>query len=189
LVNDVEKMENAKTVLTGIAKGVDPLTGEAIKEDIFLNDPRIIRCFYYVTEVLDNVMNSSYGKSSKLPYFIITKDQKDMVRFPDVKIGVNEFSRQINLCIDQNTSKKLTGMEMNRRLRKMGILGEGVNAASVKMRTVTNANSANYGFELEKRTFNGTDYDMVVMDDKGKQYQPGCRIQSRPLCIEALHYR
>jgi hypothetical protein len=170
MVSDMEKMEKAKAVLVKIAKGINPLTGETIGEDSFLNDPRTIRCFYFMTEVLDNVISGSYGKGNRLPHFVITPEQKEMVRFPDGKIGVNEFSRQVNLCIDQSVSRKLTGMELNKRLKKMGVLSEEIYPATGKTRTVTNENSRNYGFEQEKRTFNGTEYDMVVIDDRGKQF-------------------
>jgi hypothetical protein len=170
MVSELEKMEKAKAVLMKIAKGVDPLTGEQIKEDSFLNNPKIIRCFYFVTEILDNVINAAYSKSSKSTCFIITPEQKSRVTFPEGKIGVNEFSRYVNMCIDLNVSKRLTGVEINRRLKKMGVLSEKVNPATGKMRTITNDSSINYGFETLKKSFNGVEYDMVVMNDEGKKY-------------------
>lgn len=167
---DMGKMDKAKTVLLKIAKGIDPMTGELITEKGCMNDPEIIRCFYFITEVLDKVMDGSYGKTNRLSQFCITQDQKNIVRFPENAIGVNEFSRQVNMCIDTSISKKLTGTELNKRLRKMGILGEVANQATGGLRTVINSNSEKYGFELEKRFFHGTEYDMVVLNNKGKQY-------------------
>lgn len=170
MINDYEKIEKAKIVLQKIAKGVDPLTGEMIKEDSFLNDPRIVRCFYFVTEILDKLINGAYGKSTnKLADFVITSEQKSKVVFPDGKIGVNEFSRCVNQCIDFNASKKLSGVELNKRLKKMGILSEE-GTADGKTRTVTNEKSAGYGFEMEKRTFKGAEYEMVLINDTGKKY-------------------
>jgi hypothetical protein len=170
MIDEFEKMEKAKTVLLKIAKGIDPLTGEAIAETNFLNDPRLIRCFYFITEVLDDVIQGVYRKTrSHLPDFIITPEQKQRVTFPEGKIGVNEFSRQINQSIDINTSKKLTGVELNKKLKKMGILAEK-NLENGKTRTVTNSNSAKYGFEMENRKFNGVEYEMVVINDQGKKY-------------------
>lgn len=37
-------------------------------------------------------------------------------------------------------------------------------------RTVINDNSINYGFESQRKSYNGVEYDMVVMNDKGKKY-------------------
>lgn len=170
MITDKEKMEKAVTVLSRMAKGVDPLTGETLKEESFLNDPKIIRCFYFINEVLDNVRNGSYYRNSRLPNFVIAPEQKSQVSLPEGKIGVTEFSRQVNLCIDPTKSKKLTAVELNKRLKKLGVLGEETDPATGRSRTTTNADSGKYGFELENRSFNGTEYDMVVMNPSGKQY-------------------
>lgn len=166
--NEFEKIEKAKNVLQKIAKGIDPLSGEIIEKDSFLNDARIIRCFYFVTEILDNVLNGIYN-NRKLSSFIITAEQKSRVIFPDGKIGVNEFSKCINACIDLSKSKKLNGVELNKWLKKSGILSE-INTVNGKTRTVTNDTSAQYGFENVKRMYNDVEYDMVVINDKGKKY-------------------
>ena len=96
-------------------------------------------------------------------------EEKKQVSFPEGKIGVNEFSKQVNLCIDLTKSKKLTGVELNKGLKKIGILSEKT-MESGKTRTITNETSANYGFEMEKRNFNGVEYEMVLMNDNGKKY-------------------
>lgn len=168
--DEFDRIEKAKAVLEKIAKGVDPLTGELIGENSFLNDPGIIRCFYFVNEILDNVLNGVYsGRGSKLQGFFITPEQKSRVRFTPGKIGVNEFSKNINECIDLSRSKKLTGVELNRRLKKMGLLGE-VDTGGGKKRTALSDESVQYGFEAEMRSYNGVEYEMVVINDDGKRY-------------------
>jgi hypothetical protein len=170
MISDFEKMDKAKAVLMKIAKGINPLNGEPIKDESFLNDPKIIRCFYYIAEVLDNVRNGTYVRNSRLTSFVISPEQKERVVLPEGLIGVTEFSKCINMCIDQSVSKKLTAVEINKRLRKMGVLGEETNPATGKSRTVTNPRSKEFGFETVTRSFNGTEYDMVVMNDTGKRY-------------------
>jgi hypothetical protein len=168
---DVEKMKKAKDVLSKMAKGVNPVTGEMIDKESFLNDPKLVRCFYFITEVLDNVMNEiNYNKNrGKFERFIITPEQKSRVVLPEGKIGVNEFAKCINSHIDINHSKKLTGAELNKGLKKLGVLSE-VNAGDGKTRTVVNSNSVKYGFETEKRSYNGVEYDKVVINENGKKY-------------------
>jgi len=170
LVTEREKIEKAKAVILKIAKGMDPLTGEMMNEDSFLNDPRIIRCFFFVAEVLDNVLKGAYSKAGKPEKFVITPEQKEQVVFPEGKIGVNEFSRCINKCIDPNVSKKLTGVELNKKLKQMGILSEEIDPVTGKTRTTINDNSYKYGFESEKRSYNGVEYEMVLINDKGKSF-------------------
>lgn len=51
LLDDKEKMIKAKEILQKIANGINPINGQSINDESFLNDPRIIRCFFYVSEV------------------------------------------------------------------------------------------------------------------------------------------
>jgi len=170
VVSEFEKMAKAKLVLEKMARGIDPLTGEVISEENFLCDPRISRCFVFVAEVLENVINGVYSERvSKLEQFLITPEQKSQVNFTAGKIGLTEFTKCINACLNLNLSKKLTNVELSKRLKKMEILGENIGEKG-KARTVTNENSAAYGFEMIKRSFEGKEYQMLVMNDQGKQY-------------------
>ena len=51
----------------------------------------------------------------------------------------------------------------------MGILSEII-SDSGKTRTITNETSAKFGFEMEKRKFNGVEYEMVLINENGKKY-------------------
>jgi hypothetical protein len=168
MYSELGKIDKAKIVLQDIVNGVNPLSGKPIAKDNFVSDARITGCFNFITEVLDNVLNGVY-RNQKLSAFIMTEDQKSKVTFPEGKIGVNEFSRRINAQLNLGVSKKLTGVELNKRLKKMGILSEIITKEG-KTRTVVNPQSAQYGLENEKRSFNGVEYDMVVISDKGKKY-------------------
>jgi hypothetical protein len=58
---------------------------------------------------------------------------------------------------------------LNKRLKKLGILGEE-STIEGKMRTVINEKSAQFGFEAERKSYNGVEYDMVVINNVGKKY-------------------
>ncbi len=161
-------IEKAVSILEHLAKGMDPGTKKAVKKDHILHDPEVIRSFYFAKEVLENVKKGVYNHR-KLTEFMITPEQKSKVRLPERKIGVNEFSRIINEQIDLHVSKKLTGVELNRQLKKLGVLSEEVLEGG-KKRTVTNERSIEVGFETVKREKNGSEYDMVVINEEGKIY-------------------
>lgn len=169
MYGEVERIENVKEVMQRMAQGINPFDGEIIQNDSILNDARTIRCLYFVAEVLDNIMKGGYRGRYRALNFIITTEQKSKVVFPETKIGVNEFSRCVNACLNLSESKRVTGAELNKRLRKLGILGEEQTEEG-KIRTVANEKSSQYGFEAEKRSYNGVEYDMVVINDVGKKY-------------------
>ncbi|MDD4088249.1 MAG: hypothetical protein PHS04_03645 [Tissierellia bacterium] len=167
MINDIEKIEKAKIIIQKIADGTNPTNGLPIETESFLHDPRIIRCFYYITEVLEAVKNGTYS-NTKITDFIITNEQKNKVEFTAGNIGVNEAARCINQQINPLISKKVSGALLNKGLKRLGILSELV--VDGKKRTITNENSKDYGFFLEKRSYDGREFDMVLINDEGKKY-------------------
>lgn len=170
MTSEREKLIKAREILQKIASGTDPVNGKPINDESFLNDPRIIRCFYYISEVLNRVIDGQINQNLPKPTeFSITDEEKSLIKFPENKIGVNEFSKCVNNVIDLNRSKKLSGLELNKQLKKKGLLSEIVTEQG-KTRTTVNDKSIDYGFELEKRNYNGNEYEMVVLNDVGKKY-------------------
>lgn len=165
---DREKLGKAKAILEKMANGINPINGQPIQDESFLQDPRMIRCLFYVSNVLQLVMD---GKIQRLrpTNFVITPEEKSRVKFPEYKIGVNEFSKCINEVIDPNKSKKLTGAELNKQLKKMGILSE-IPTENGRVRTTINEKSKDYGIEIEIRTYKDREYEMVVFNDAGKRF-------------------
>lgn len=166
-MSEKSQVQKAKEILSRIIIGVDPVSGEVIARDSFLNDPDIIRCLYFITGILDGLLNGVYSKRSNTP-FQITAEQKREITLPEGKIGVNEFARCVNSVLDI-CDKKLTGTELNKRLKQMNILSEN-KGIDGKKNTVINDSSYLYGFDLERRSFNGREYDQVMINDSGKKY-------------------
>ena len=110
MIYDIEKIEKAKAILQSIANGKDPINGEVIEEDNFVNDPRLIRMFYFIAEVLDNVVKGNYSKG-KISEFVITNEQRNDVVFTEGNIGVNEIAKCINRQINPLISKRVTGKD------------------------------------------------------------------------------
>lgn len=73
--------------------------------------------------------------NKKLAQFVITAEEKSNVHFPLGNIGVNQFAWSINSAADLNRSRKITGAEINKQLKKMGILAEEI-LADGKKRTI-----------------------------------------------------
>jgi hypothetical protein len=164
-----EKLVKAGEVLNKMANGVNPLTGESIVQESFLQDPRIVRCLFYIKDILQKLAEGDFRTGPRPVRFSITAEEKRRIELPPGKIGVNQFARCINQVIDINRSLKLTGVELNKRLKKMGILAEQPGEKG-KTRTAINAKSKDYGIEMEKRSFQGNEYEMVLFNEAGKKF-------------------
>ncbi len=167
---DKEKLLRAKEILRKTANGINPFNDEQIGGDSFLHDPRMVRCLYFVLEVLDCAIEGPIRTGLKKPsVFVITTEEKKMIELPQDRIGVNEFAKCVNKVLDLNRSKTLSGMEINKKLKKMGILGEEA-LPDGKKRTLLTARSYDQGVETEKRNYNGNEYEMVLFNEKGKKF-------------------
>lgn len=166
---DLEKLQKAREVVLRMAKGANPINGQPIAQDHFLQDPRIVRCLMFIADSLQGQIGETVYKACRPNDFIISAAAKERVQFPPGKIGVNEFSKCVNKVLDLTQSKKLTGVELNKRLKKMGLLAEEQRPDG-KTWTTVNSRSLDCGFETELRNFNGNEYQMVLINDKGKRY-------------------
>ena len=57
-MTDLEMMQRAKQYIDSLANGYDPLSGKPVKDDDVVNQVRISRCLFYVSGVLQKVIDN-----------------------------------------------------------------------------------------------------------------------------------
>lgn len=163
----------SKQVLEKLAHGINPIDGSDITTDQLLNNPQVIRHLFVLLNFLDSELEKQKkiknGKRTKKVVLTLTPEQLEKVLLPKGPIGINEFAQAVNLVIDENISKKLSGAIINRMLNKIGVLSEEKINDS-KTRTVVNDNSIAYGIESMESYYNGEPYQRVVFNDIGKEF-------------------
>lgn len=109
-MTELETIAHAKSYLEKMANGINPLTGEAVPETDLINQVRISRCLFFVTDILQKVIEQGGvrppAKIQKIP-FSISRETIDEFRFSDTPIPVSEITNRINALIDENNMKKL----------------------------------------------------------------------------------
>lgn len=61
-MTELEVMQRAKMYMDKLAQGIDPITGNEMPEDSVLNQVRLARCFFYVSGVLQQVIDRRYSR-------------------------------------------------------------------------------------------------------------------------------
>ena len=75
-MTELEKIEYAKSFMDKLANGINPLDNSLIPEGDIANNIRLSRCFFYVSDILRQVIeNGGIGKVEKTVPFSITNDQ------------------------------------------------------------------------------------------------------------------
>ncbi len=112
-MTDLEIMQRAKMYIEKMANGINPLTDENIAEDDILNNVKISRCLFYVSGVLNDVINnggkvvSTGSKSNKRP-FAITEKELSGFKYSQTPIALSEIAKRINDLVDTTSMKKVS---------------------------------------------------------------------------------
>lgn len=131
-MTEFEKMQRAKMYIDKLANGIDPLTDAEIMCDSTLNNVRISRCLFYVSEVLGKVIDNggevgrkrSELKPKLLP-FEITAEQAASIEISEQPVGVAIITKRINEVIDENM-KKAAAVHISNWLVEQGYLVEEI---------------------------------------------------------------
>ena len=95
-MTELETMQRAKMYLDKLAQGIDPISNQEIPEDSVLNQVRLARCFFYVSDVLGRVIanGGTVGAHTRNVDFSITPEQLARVRIMDFLYGLPNLRRR-----------------------------------------------------------------------------------------------
>lgn len=140
----VHLVERAKMYLQLLSNGVHPVTGASVPGDSAFVDPKVKRCFAFITEVLDEYielkekveqLESTKDKNTivvaQKQAFSITPEQCGGIRLSKEPVSVLSFMKNINAAIDTDTTEKLSSTRVNKWLVNRGLV------TTQKVQTVT----------------------------------------------------
>jgi len=154
-VTEFEKIKRAKMYIEKLANGTDPITGGKLPDDTVLNNERLSRCFSYVADILQQVVENGgeVGKkpeSRKLP-FEITTEQIRKIPLSATPIPVSAVCENINSVIDCLTFRKLSAVKVTEWLAEKGFLQEIAGQDGKGTRKTLTEKSSLLGITQEER--------------------------------------
>lgn len=144
-MTELEIMKRAQMYIDSLAKGVDPLTGQAVKDDDIIRNIRISRCLFYVSDVLKKVIDNggevSADKKKKSAiskaYFSLTPEQITSLIPIAGEQSAGKIVAKINTLIDDEQMQKLTATSLTAWLVSAGLLCETVSQSGSKRKIPT----------------------------------------------------
>lgn len=140
----IELVERAKMYLQLLSNGVHPVTGQSVPQDSAFVDPKVKRCFSFISEVLDEYvvlkakveqLEKDREKNTivvaKKQVFSITQEQCNSIKLSKEPISVMAFMKNVNEVIDAETTEKLSSTRINKWLTNRGLV------TSERVQTVT----------------------------------------------------
>lgn len=174
-MTELDIMKRAKQYIESLAKGIDPITGNEIKDDDIVNNVRISRCLFYTAEILQKVIDNGGEvqrekvKRSERLQFSLTDDQIKALKPESDDLFISKVAKIINAQIDEYRMKKLQTKTINSWLTEEGFLTEVI----VNGQTRKNPTSAgeNIGIKLlNYMTGNGTWVKGCVYSPEAQQF-------------------
>lgn len=165
-MTELETLERAKMYMEKLANGINPIDGTQIPDEDVINNVRLSRCFFYVADVLRQVIElggvSSLKSGIKLPFFLPIERRSDFA-FSAQPISVSEVAKRINDLIEGQNMTKLPVRAIQDWLMALEILEEYQNGEGKTAKRPT-AQGENMGITLESRTWEAKTYFVVVYD-------------------------
>lgn len=171
-MTEIEKIAYAKSFIDSLAKGINPLNGNPAAEDDVINNVRISRCLFYVSDILRQVIENEGVKSkkkSKIPPFFLSVEKRENFAFSETPISVSEINRRINALNETEDCKKLkyssiTSWLINKGFLKIVSLDDGKNAKR------PTAEGGDIGIIVEKRQGSYGEYTVVLYTKEAQRF-------------------
>ena len=166
-MTELETMQRAKMYMEKLAQGIDPTTGEVSA----LDNPRLVKCFAYVADVLDRVIQNGgmVGDRSNLPPFTITVEEISRIELSSEPVRMTELLDRINRVVNTARMKKLSAGVVSGWLLADGLLEKQQKADGSTSRLPT-GRGRQMGLFTEIRQGQAGEYTAVYYDSRAQRY-------------------
>ena len=170
-MTELETMQRAKMYMDKLARGIDPITDQEISDDSVLNNVRLARCFYYVSDVLGQVIANGgvIGSKPKLHPFAITMEQLANVQISQEPVRITQLVELVGAAVENPQMKKLSTTVITNWLLEKGFL-EKQTGPDGKSRRVPTQNGLLIGLSTQTRQGQYGEYQAVFYDAQAQQF-------------------
>ncbi len=171
---EIDIMRRAQEYILSLARGFDPLTGEEITDDSVINNVRMSRCFFYVADVLEKVIENGGEvnrpvRKESAKYTLLTQEIIQAFPYSDTPMGINNLIKALREMLGEN-EKPLAAVQITAWLVSEGYLIENIRAD--KREKVATAKGNAIGITVKEGTNmqTGVSYRMNLYDKKAQRF-------------------
>lgn len=166
------KLDVAIKYVERIAEGHNPVNNMPLENEDVLNNPNIIRCMYFIKDVLEEVRRNDGivgGKSSKEPTLPFPTEILDNFTYSEDK-SITHVLNQIYEPIADMNVKKVSVTKVTATLKEEGYLLDEPNPETGKTRKVPSIKGRELGIYIVEREYNGRMYQSVTYNRNAQEY-------------------
>lgn len=172
-MTELETMQRAKMYLDKLANGINPLTDQPAPDSDCINQVRISRCLFYVSDVLRKVIENggNIGKTEKIKKqpFTISHETLKSFRLSSTPIPVSEITKRINELVAESAMTKLKYTSITSFLLQSGFLAQAEAGDGEKTKAPTKQGNT-IGITSEERVGQAGTYRVTVYNTEAQQF-------------------
>jgi len=170
-MTELETMQRAKMYMDKLAQGIDPITNQEIHDDSVLNNVRLVRCFFYVSDVLGQVIanGGTVGQRVKTLEFSISSEQSSRLPISDYPIRITEFTDVLYQAVGNPDMKKPNVRKITDWLLANGFLTQ-VTGSDGKTYRVPTEQGLRMGMSTRIRRTRDGEYHAVYYDQAMQRF-------------------
>ena len=169
---DINKLMTAITYLDRIADGKNPVNNQPAPDDAVLNDPNVIRCMFFVKEILESVKRNGgvIGRRNTPPKLDFPVEVLKEFEYRGDK-PITKVVEQINEKVDGDIYKKLTYKVITDWLKANEYLVEQYSEKYQKKVTMPTDKGKGIGIISEERVSSrGDGYIAIIYTKQAQEF-------------------
>lgn len=173
-MTELEKIAYAKTFMDKLAQGINPLDDTPVREDDIVNNVRLSRCFFYVSDILRQVIEGGGITASRpvrqsKPEFNLTVEQRQAFEFSQKPIPVSDITEKLNDMTEDDAMLRLPATAITGWLVTVGMLEIMIGADGKSSKRPTEQGKA-IGILTELRTGQYGTYTTVLYNEEAQRF-------------------
>ena len=170
-MTELEKIEYAKSFIDKLANGINPIDDTVIKEDDVINNIRISRCFFYVSDILRQVIDNGgiNKKKSNSVRFELSAKQLLNFQYSDSPIAISEIAKRLNSLMNDENMRKISHRDLTNWLLSIDMLFEYSTFDGKTYKRPTEQGSG-IGISTEVRTGHRGEYTVTVYNREAQTF-------------------
>ena len=174
-MTELGKIERARTYIDKLANGIDPISDTPVPDEDVVNNVRLSRCFFFVSDVLRQVIENggiepaaSKKKPKKLP-LDIPFEKRLQFCYSETPIPASEIAKRVNDLIENPSMKKLSYSGILTWLTEIGMMAPAVTPTGKQTKRPTSA-GMEIGISVEERTGSSGTYQVVIYNSAAQHF-------------------
>ncbi len=171
-MTEFEKIQYAKTFIDKLANGINPLNDTPVPDNDIINNVRLSRCFFYVSDILRQVVEKGgVTKPKKVPKepFSVSQEQLERFEYSKEPISLSEIAKRISLLVENDNMEKITYRQISQWLLDIGILClKDVDGKKAVKRPTEEGTKI--GISVERRIGRYGEYYVVLYNEEAQHF-------------------